>query len=255
MHRHAPVAPARGVVATDLDDRQDAKGTSVTDSPFDHAQTDRLLMTTKAVRRRLDLARPVERDVVVDCIRLASYAPNASNSQEWRWVVIDDPARRALVGEQYRSVLWPIVSEMLDRKEAEGDEAGARISRSVLYLAAHMGEVPVLVVPCYDVAAADERYHRLAGAKAAPAAMEPTKFASIYPAVWSFQLALRSRGLGSVLTTAHLADQSAMAEILRIPPTWYQTALIPVAYTTGDDFVPSRRAPVEDSIVWNGYDA
>jgi nitroreductase len=82
--------------------------------------------------------------------------------------------------------------------------------------------------------------------------MESGMYASIYPAVWSFQLALRSRGLGSVLTTAHQSDQPAMAEILGIPTTWDQTCLIPVAYTTGGDFRPSPRAPVEDSIVWNG---
>jgi nitroreductase len=223
------------------------------DEPFDLTQTDRLLMTTKAVRRRLDLSRPVARDVVVECIRLAAYAPNASNAQEWRWIVIDDRAQRAMVGEQYRRTLSPIVTEMLSRKEAAGDESGARISRSVLYLADRMAEVPVLVIPCYDVAAADDRYTRLAGPKAAVEAMEPTKFASIYPAVWSFQLALRSRGLGSVLTTAHLADQPAMAAILGIPPSWYQVALIPVAYTTGGGFVPSPRGPVDDSIVWNRY--
>jgi nitroreductase len=221
--------------------------------PFDLAQIDRLLTTTKAVRRRLDLTRPVERDAVVECIRLASYAPNASNSQEWRWVIVDDPELRAQVGEQYRKVTVPAVAPMLERKLADGDEAGARISRSILYLAEHMHEVPVLVMPCYDVAAAHERYGRLRGPEYAPNQMEPGMYASIYPAVWSFLLALRSRGLGSVLTTAHQLDQPAMAEILGLPDTWFQTALLPVAHTTGGDFTPSPRAPVEDSIIWNRH--
>lgn len=219
--------------------------------PFDLAEIDRLLTTTKAVRRRLDLTRPVDRQIVVDCIRLASYAPNASNSQEWHWVVVDDPDLRAQVGEQYRKLTVPAVAPMLERKLEDGDEAGARISRSILYLAEHMGEVPVLVIPCYDVEAAHERYGRLRGEEFAPNRMEPGMFASIYPAVWSFLLALRSRGLGSVLTTAHQLDQPAMAEILGIPSTWDQTALLPVAHTTGGDFTPSPRQPVEDSIVWN----
>lgn len=223
------------------------------ETPFDLAQVDLLLTTTKAVRRRLDLTRPVDRKVVVECIRLASYAPNASNAQEWHWVVIDDPEQRALVGEQYRTTTAPVVSQMLARKEADGDEAGARISRSILYLAEHMAEVPVLVIPCYDIAAAATRYGHLIGEHAVPTSMEPGMFASIYPAVWSFLLALRSRGLGSVLTTAHQSDQPAMAEILGIPPTWFQTALLPVAYTTGGGFVPSPRAPVDDSIVWNRF--
>lgn len=221
------------------------------DPPFDLAPIDRLLTTTKAVRRRLDLGRPVDRETVVDCIRLASYAPNASNAQEWHWLVIDDPEQIARVGEQYRLCTVPVVSRMLAVKEAEGDEAGARISRSIIYLAEHMAQVPMIVIPCYDIEAGAARYGRLIGPERATTAMEPGMFASIYPAVWSFLLALRSRGLGSALTTAHQSDQPAMAEILRIPATWDQTALLPVAHTTGGDFVPSPRAPVEDSILWN----
>ena len=222
--------------------------------PFDTAETDRLLSTTKAVRRRLDLERPVPRDVVVECIRLARYAPNASNGQDWKWVVIDDPDLRKAVGEQYRTVTVPNVSQMLDMKVAQGDERGARISRSVLYLAEHMHEVPVLVIPCFDLSGAERRYEELLGPlhHAAPEPqMTPAMYASIYPAVWSFQLACRSRGLGTVLTTAHQLDQPAMAEILGIPSTWDQTALIPVAYTTGGDFSPSPRRSVDDDIVWN----
>ena len=221
------------------------------DPPFDLAQIDRLLTTTKAVRRRLDLGRPVDRETVAECIRLASYAPNASNAQEWHWVVIDDPDLITRVGEQYRQCTVPVVTQMLGVKEAEGDEAGARISRSIIYLGERMDQVPMIVIPCYDVEAGAERYGRLIGPERASPTMEPGMYASIYPAVWSFLLALRSRGLGSVLTTAHQSDQPAMAEILGIPPTWDQTALLPVAHTTGGDFVPSPRAPVDDTILWN----
>jgi nitroreductase len=231
----------------------------VSTSPFDCLdEIDRLLTTTKAVRRRLDLTRPVPRDVVTDCIRLACYAPNASNAQDWWWVVVDDPDQRRLVGEHYRKLLEPPVSQMLAAKEAMGDEAGARISRSILWLAERMAEVPVLVIPCHDVAAAERRYQSLisdpdlaAAAVSGTHAMTPAMYASVLPAVWSFQLALRSRGLGSALTTAHQSDEAGMAEILGIPHSWAQVALIPVAYTTGGDFTPSRRKPVEDVIVWN----
>ena len=219
--------------------------------PFNLDEVDRLLTTTKAVRRRLDLGRPVEREVVVDCIRLAAYAPNASNAQEWKWVVVDDRDLVRECGEQYRKVLVPAVSTMLESKLAEGDEAGARISRSIIYLAEHMGEVPMLVFPCYDVASADVRYNRLLKNDSGDGTMTSGMYASIYPAVWSFQLALRSRGLGSALTTAHQIDQPAMAAILGIPNTWDQTAMIPVGYTTGDDFSPSPRRPVEETIVFN----
>ena len=131
--------------------------------PFDTEETDRLLMTTKAVRRRLDLTRPVEREKIVDCIRLAAYTPNASNAQDWRWVVVDDPEVRKAAGEQYRKMTVPPVSKMLESKLARGDEAGARISRSIIYLAERMADVPVLVFPCYDKEPAAERYDQLPG--------------------------------------------------------------------------------------------
>ncbi|HWF21748.1 MAG TPA: nitroreductase family protein [Acidimicrobiales bacterium] len=221
-------------------------------------EIDHLLSTTRAVRRRLDLNRLVSREVVTECIRLACYAPNASNAQDWRWVVVDDPDQRALIGAHYRALVEPPVSQMLATKVSLGDEAGARISRSILYLAEHMAEVPVLVIPCYDVVAAESRYQQLISDPVLQQAavsdtheMTSGMYASILPAVWSFQLALRSRGLGSVLTTAHQADQPGMAEILNIPLSWAQTSLIPVAYTTGGDFNPPPRKPVEDVIVWN----
>jgi nitroreductase len=211
---------------------------------FDLTEIDRLLTTTKSVRRRLDLSRPVERDVVLECIRLASYAPNASNAQEWRWIVVDDPELRRQVGACYRRVTVPPVTAMLNAKLAAGDEAGARISRSILYLADHMGEVPVLVVPCFhfrpDLSTPLPQISRM--------------FGSTYPAVWSFQLALRSRGLGSVLTTAHTLDEEAMGAVLGIPADWTQTCLIPVAYTDTTDFRPSPRRPVQEAIGWNGWD-
>lgn len=227
--------------------------------PFHHLEEiDRLLTTTKAVRRRLDLERSVSREIVTACIELACHAPNASNAQDWRWVVVDDPEQRALIGALYLRLVRPPVSEMLAAKIAAGDEAGARISRSILFLADHMARVPVIVVPCYDVAAAEARYRRLiadpdlqAAALGADHTMTPAMYASVLPAVWSFQLALHSRGLGSALTTAHQANEPAMAEILGIPPTWAQVALIPVAYTTGEGFTPSARRPVDQVVVWN----
>ena len=221
---------------------------------FDLESIDHLLTTTKAVRRRLDLTQPVPREVVTECIRLGCYAPNASNAQEWFWVVVDDAAQKRKVAQIYRDVLVPRVTQMRDAKLAMGDEAGARISHSILYLADCMHEVPVLVIPCYDVAAALERYQRMIpdpGPLGLSTHMDSGMFASIIPAVWSFQLALRSRGLGSALTTAHQLDQPAMAEVLGIPLDWFQVALIPVAYTTGDDFTPSPRRPVDEVVIWN----
>ena len=223
---------------------------------FDLESIDRLLTTTKAVRHRLDLTRPVPREVILECIELGTYAPNASNAQEWFWVVVDDADQKQRVAEVYRDVLVPRVTQMLAVKEAAGDEAGARISRSILYLADHMHEVPALVIPCYDVAAALRRYQTLIpdpGPLGLSTHMDSGMFASVLPAVWSFQLALRSRGLGSALTTAHQLKQGEMAEVLGIPNDWFQVALIPVAYTVGDDFTPSPRKRVDDVVIWNHF--
>ena len=226
-------------------------------TPFDLATVDRLLTTTKAVRSRLDLTRPVPREVITECIRLACFAPNASNAQEWHWVVVDEPDRKAAVAEVYRDVLVPRVSQMLAVKESQGDAAGARISRSILGLADRLEDVPALVIPCYDVKAALVRYQTLIpepGPLGLSTHMDSGMFASILPAVWSFQLALHSRGLGSALTTAHQLRQADVAAILGLPLDWFQVALIPVAYTTGGDFRPSPRKPVDEVIVWNRYD-
>jgi nitroreductase len=109
-----------------------------------------------------------------------------------------------------------------------------------------------MVFPCYDRSLKLTRYsHLLQEQTTMSPEMNSASYGSIYPAVWSFQLALRSRGLGSVFTTAHQFDQPGMARILRIPETWDQTCLIPVGYTTGDDFTPSPRGSVEDIIFWD----
>jgi nitroreductase len=221
-------------------------------------EIDLLLTTTKAVRRRLDLARPVPRELLLECIEIGCFAPNASNAQEWRWVVVDDPDLRRAVGEQYRKVTEPPVQQMLQTKLSRGDHAGARISRSILWLAEHMCEVPAIVIPCYDIQAAEARYRDLIpdpalreGGGVETHAMTSGMYASILPAVWNFQLALHSRGLGSVLTTAHQGDQGAMAEILALPDGWDQTCLIPVGFTLGEGFSRSWRKPVDDVVVWN----
>jgi nitroreductase len=208
---------------------------------FDLDQIDRLLTTTKAVRRRLDLTRPVERQLVVECIRLASHAPNRSNNQTWKWIVVDDRPLCRQIGEEYRRVIVPPVTALRDWKLARGDEAGVRISESILYLADKMGDVPILVIPCVDTQ----------GEVPANRAEQAALYGSIYPAVWSFQLALRSRGLGSAFTTAHLLDDTRTGQLLGIPSTYLQTSLIPVAHTVGGDFRPSPRRPVEDHIQWN----
>ncbi|MDP7701855.1 nitroreductase family protein [Mycobacterium sp. TY815] len=198
---------------------------------MDIASVDELLTTTRAVRKRLDLTRPVSRDVVMECIRLAMQAPTASNAQDWRWVVVTDPGKRAAIAEIYRSV----GAEYLVHAAANSENPQTkRVYQSALGLTDTLAKVPVLVIPCL-LQSIDES-NRLAAASA---------WASIIPAGWSFLLALRSRGLGSVWTTMHLAREREVADLLGIPSSVTQAALFPVAYTIGTDFRPAARPPAE----------
>jgi nitroreductase len=212
-------------------------------TPFDLSQTDKLLTTTRAVRKRLDLTKPVPRDVVVDCIRVACQAPAGGNYQRWRWLVVDDPDRRAALAALYKRSFDPYMAIQSQAVDQAADRTLREIIDSSTYLAEHLHEVPVHVVPCML-----DRVHPDAG-QAAMAGY----FGSILPAVWSFQLALRSRGLGSAWTTLHLDYESEAAELLGIPPTVSQVALIPVAYYVGDDFRPGTRRRAEEVTYWNGW--
>jgi nitroreductase len=205
----------------------------------DNAATDRILTTTRAVRKRLDLTRPVPRDVVMDCLRLAIQAPTGGNSQGWRWLVVDDADKRAAVAALYRKRAEPYLGGYRT--------AAPDVSNSVLdsseYLTEHLHEVPVFVIPCL-----------LGRLPSTPSNEEGAGFyGSIIPAVWNLQLALRSRGLGSVFTTLHLAYEREAGELLGIPETVTQAALIPVAYTVGTEFKPAARRPIEEITYWNGW--
>ena len=199
---------------------------------------DELLSTTRAVRKRLDLERPVERGVLEECLLLAQQAPTASYSQSWHFVVVTDAAKRAALGELWRSVAYPYL-------ERGGPREGQlrRVGDAVVHLAEHIHEVPVHVIPCVQ--------GRLEGK---PNALVASVYGSIIPAAWSFMLAARSRGLGTVWTTFHLRHEERAAEILGIPYAEVtQVALIPVAYTLGTDFKPGPRRPLETMVHWNAW--
>lgn len=211
---------------------------------FDLTQTDALLSTTRAVRKRLDTDRPVPRAVIEECLELAVQAPTAGNGQTWRWLVIDDAELRAKIAECYRTALD--ASFFKDQSKAAAERGEAQTSRvydSADWLSDNMHKVPVFVIPCVEGRPDD----------GAGMAFQASVFASIYPAMWSFQLALRSRGLGSTLTTLHLFKEREVAEILGIPDNILQVALLPVAYTKGTDFKPAVRPPVSEITHWNGW--
>jgi nitroreductase len=202
---------------------------------------DELLSTTRAVRRRLDLTRPVEREVLEECLRLGQQAPTASYSQNWHFVVVTDAGLRAALGELWRDVAGPY----LERRAAAAaaDPRIARIGEGVRHLAAHIHEVPVHVVPCVE--------GRTDGM---PGAAQASRWGSIIPAAWSFMLAARARGLGTAWTTFHLRHERKAAELLGIPyDKVMQVALIPVAYTVGTDFRPAARNPLDTMVHWDRW--
>jgi nitroreductase len=201
---------------------------------------DELLTTTRSVRRRLDLDRPVERDVLADCLELALQAPSGSNRQAWHWVFVTDPAlKEALTGlyrECFAAAYGPdVVPEMT--------EAERRMWLSARYLADNFDRAPVILIPCQwgrpDTASVPE---------------QAAYWGSLLPAVWSFMLALRSRGLGSAWTTLHLHREREAAELLGIPyARCAQAAMIPIAYTKGLSFKPGPRKSSAAIVHWDRW--
>ena len=201
---------------------------------------DEVLSTTRAVRRRLDLTRPVEREVLEECLRLAQQAPSGSNAQGWHFVVVTDAQTRAGLAE-----LWRRGAERYRKFLGPGpfDPAQARIYETVWHLADHLHEVPVHVIPCIG--------GRIDGARGA---VQAGKWASIIPAAWSFMLAARERGLGTVWTSFHLNWEQEAAQLLGLPyDEVMQAGLIPVAYTIGTDFRAAPRAPLDTMVHWDRW--
>ncbi len=205
---------------------------------LDLSVTDKLLSTTRSVRKRLDLTRPVPPEVVLECLRLAVQAPTGSNSQGWRWLIVTDADKKRELARMYNDSGRAYLESA---SGAEMDPQTERVYESALFLADVLADVPVHVIPCLK-GRPDNQPN--------PAGF----FGSILPATWSFMLALRSRGLGAAWTTLHLGRERQAAELLGVPfESYTQVALLPVAYTVGTDFKPAARPPVENITYWNSW--
>jgi nitroreductase len=206
---------------------------------------DEVLSTTRAVRQRLDLNRPVDRAILRDCLQLAQQAPSPSNEQPWHFVFVTEMSKRAAIGAIYRELAETIMPrpETITGSDPKKVAGKRRVYRSARYLAEHHGEVPVHLIPCVS-------WRR--DGPAPPLGAGP--WASVVQASWSFMLAARARGLGTAWTTLHLRRERDIADLLGIPyQDVQQAALIPIAHTDRLEFRPGPRQPLEDIEHWDGW--
>jgi nitroreductase len=208
---------------------------------------DEVLTTTRAVRKRLDFDRPVEREVLEECFDIGIQAPTGSNSQTYHWVVVTDPEIKKPIAEWYRTNFMMFYGGETVSPYGEDDPRTERLDAvvdSATYLANRLHEVPVWVIPCFE-GRMGENY---------PSFLQASLWGSIIPAVWSFMLAARERGLGTAWTTLHLPQEKETAELLGLPYEQVtQVGLIPVAYTKGTDFKPASRVNAADRTHWERW--
>lgn len=199
---------------------------------------DELLTTTRAVRRRLDFDRPVERGVLEECVEIAMQAPSGGNKQGWQFVLISDPQTKTAIADLYRN-FYAVYREQ--RLIADPVEFARSVDIADQYVA-NLERAPWFVLPCIEGPMG--RAGDTSGVF-----VHANTWASIYPAVWSFMLALRERGLATCLTTNHLAHEREIADLLGIPfDSVNQACLLPVAYAKGTDFRPAARTPLESVV-------
>jgi nitroreductase len=198
---------------------------------------DELLTTTRAVRKRLDLSRPVPLELVRECLEIALQAPSGANRQRWQWMVVVDAGVRHAIGEIYRERAENYAASdtyvsKLHADDPDRSRVQQRVGTSTEWLAERMGQVPVLLIPCLK--AGELR-----------AGNQASLWGSLLPATWSYMLAARARGLGTAWTTLHLGREKEVAELLGMPDNIHQAAIIPTAFYTGDTFKPAPREPLD----------
>jgi nitroreductase len=206
---------------------------------------DEVLTTTRAVRKRLDVTRPVPRAILEECLELAAQAPNGSNRNDWRWIIVDDPATVARLAQEYRAAMAELQSGRQPSPRDLTDEVPGheKVLESAHALAEKLDRMPAILVPL------------MPGRPDGKGVVDQAAmWGSIVQAVWSFFLALRERGLGSAWATVTTRREREIAEILGIPYDQYtQVGMFPIAYTIGTEFKRAWRKPVSEILSYNKF--
>lgn len=210
---------------------------------------DEVLTTTRAVRKRLDTGRPLDMSEVQECLEIALQGPSGSNSQGWHFVLVTETAKIEAIADWYQKAFAvyensPAQPTMLHTDDSTMQATQQRVLASAQYLAAVMPRMPALLIPCIS---------GRADAPGLPISITAGMFGSILPAVWSFMLAARERGIGSCWTTLHLEYEQEVAALLEIPADYTQVAMIPLAYTLGTDFRPAPRKSLDGVLHLNSW--
>ena len=205
---------------------------------LDPKSVDYVLSTTRSVRLRLDFDRPVDPQIILDCIDIAEQAPTGGNIGSRRWIVITDPKKKALISELYLKSAgnWMIAAR--DRLSGTG-HPNERMFTSAAFLAENLERSPAIVIPTII------GIHDNSG--------RPGLFDSVIQSAWSFCLALRSRGLGTAWTTAILSETDELKKVLDLPEGTTEIAMFPVAWTKGLDFKPAPRASSREITYFDSY--
>lgn len=206
---------------------------------YDLASVDYILTTTRSVRKRLDLTKAVDENVVSQCLEIAIQAPTGSNAQGWKWLIVTNKQKIAKIGEFYKKSFLAYASSGSGPKKVDPNQQ-KRVVDSSMFLAEHMSEVPMLIFACVKGQAPNN-------------AMAAGLFGSIIPAAWSLMLSLRARGIGAAWTTLHLVYEKECNEILGIPENITTAVMLPVGYFTGETFKKAKRLPVKDVVYWDSW--
>jgi nitroreductase len=196
------------------------------------------IMTTTRSMRRLK-PDPVPDALIRKILEMGVSAPSGGNMQRWRFLVIKDPKIKATIGAYYKRAWDEVVSPRYRAGEpAPGTsrERFARMLNAAQYLADHIHEAPVWIVPCLEGA-------------------NPTRTSgsSIYPAVQNMLLAARALGLGATLTTLYLGFEKEVEAALGLPPDVHSYAILPIGYPMGR-FGPVRRVPLAEVVYEDRWD-